>query len=87
MPSIDDILKQIDDMTPDKGFNLCGLDDYGKPDEQGLYLIGNFASEEEANAELEKRQKENPDERFFVYGADEPEPPSPVKAFMAGQPE
>lgn len=64
---IEEAQKQIEEMTPKKGYNLCGLDDYGSPDEQGLYLIGNFASKEEAQAELDKRQQENPEVRYYIY--------------------
>lgn len=79
--------KEVEQMTPDKGFNLCGLDDFGDPTEQGLYLVNNFATEEEANAEMAKLQEKDPEERFYVYGAPAKAAPSAAKAFMAGQTE
>ena len=78
--------KQVEEMTPEKGFNLCGLDDMGSPLEQGLFLIGNFATIEEANVALGERQAESPGEVFYVYGPEEKKT-SPVRDFMAGQSE
>ena len=90
MSRIEEALKQVAEMTPDEGFNLCGLDDYGSPDEQGLYLIDHFDTQEEAEAAKEERTAEDPDLRFFVYGPPQdaaPPKPSPAQAFMAGQSE
>ena len=87
MSFIEKALEEVAQMTPEKGFKLVGLDDFGDPTEQGLFLIGNFATAEEAEAELKKLQQEDPDERFFIYGAPEQAAVSPAKAFMAGQPE
>lgn len=83
MDFIERALKQIEEMTPESGFNLVGLDDYGPPDEQGLYFIANFSSQEEAEAEKAKREKANPDVNYYVYGAPAAKSPSPAKAFMA----
>lgn len=55
-------------MTPETGYNLVGLDDFGLPEDQGLYLIGNFATEGEANREMARRKEENPSGKYFVYG-------------------
>lgn len=61
-------LEEKESMTPKAGYNLVGLDDFGRPDEQGLYLIGNFPTEEEANREKARRQEQNPSIKYFVYG-------------------
>jgi hypothetical protein len=87
MTSIKQAVEQIEEMIPEKGFNLCGLDDYGAPDEQGLYLISNFSSAEEAEKEKADREKANPDVQYYIYPAPTAERESPAKAFMAGQDE
>jgi len=86
MNQIERAMEQVEQMTPEKGYNLVGVDDYGDPDDQGLYLIGNFATPEEADTELAKRQAANPDVRYYVYGASDKKSGA-VIAFMAGQPE
>jgi hypothetical protein len=62
----DKMLAAKDRMTPKVGANLVGFDDF---EEQGdeLYMIGHFASVEEAEAAKAERLKENPDEVVFVY--------------------
>lgn len=55
--------------VPESGYNLVGLDDFEDPGEQ-LYLIGNFPSKEEAQAEMKKREssKDHNGDRMFIYG-------------------
>lgn len=55
-------------LTPKTGYNLVGFDDFGPPDEWGLYFINHYEDKEEAEAEKAKREKENPDGRYYVYG-------------------
>lgn len=69
MNSVNKTLAQKAEMTPETGHNLVGLDDFGKPDEQGLYLIANFATKEEAQTEKASREHENPGQRYFIYSA------------------
>ena len=58
-------------LTPTDGtFNLVGLDDFDEDrgdGGDGLYLIGNFKTKAEAEAELKKRLSPTAD-RMFVYG-------------------
>lgn len=69
MNSVDKILAQKAEMTPESGHNLVGLDDFGKPEEQGLYLVANFASMAEAETEKATREHNNPGQRYFIYSA------------------
>jgi hypothetical protein len=55
---------------PASGFAVVGIDTYGHPDDQRLYLCGQFASVEEAKAELQRRKSKSPDEAYYVYAAD-----------------
>jgi hypothetical protein len=70
MNSVDKLLAHKAEMTPKKGFNLVGLDDYGSPDEQGLYLVAHFDSKSDAEAEKASREKLDPDQKYFVYGSE-----------------
>ncbi len=47
------ISREIEDYTPDQGFNLVGIDPHGMPGES-LYLIGHFDTYEEALKEKRK---------------------------------
>jgi hypothetical protein len=69
MNSITKILAQKAEMVPESGHNLAGLDDFGKPDEQGLYLIANFTTLEEAQVEKASREHKNPGQRYYIYSA------------------
>lgn len=56
------------EFTPESGYNLVGLDDYGPPEEVGLYLVGHYEDKAAAEAEKAKREKANPDTKYFIYG-------------------
>ena len=68
--SISKMLQDKKRMLPKAGFNLVGVDDYEDPGEQ-LYLIGNYASRPEAEAEMKKRQKAGNSDKMFIYGPDD----------------
>lgn len=70
MNSVDKVLAEKKAMTPKTGYNLVGVDDFGKPDEQGLFLVGNFKTKEDAEAEKTVREHDNPDQKYFIYGAE-----------------
>lgn len=54
---------------PTDGFNVVGVDDFEDPGEQ-LYLVGHYATREEAQAALKKFQDRNPGHMAHVYGPD-----------------
>ena len=62
--SIDNFEKEKEDLTPDNGFNLVGIDYFS--DEGGhLYLIEHFEMYQDAlNA---KKDRKNQDEYFILY--------------------
>lgn len=60
---------KIDQLTPQQGFNVVGIDEYGSPDEQGPYLVGNFATREEAEAVVQKMTAQS-GEQFYIYAPD-----------------
>ena len=51
-------------LTPEKGFNLVGLDYFENPDGQ-LYLIENFEMYQDALDA--KKNRKNPQEYFILY--------------------
>lgn len=59
-------LNEKERFIPDEGFNLVGVDTFEDPGEE-LFLIGNYATKEEAEKERKNRLKDNPDERFYIY--------------------
>jgi len=55
-------------LTPESGYNVVGVEEYGDEDDQGLYLVGHFEDEAAATAEKARRESVNPDSRYYVYG-------------------
>lgn len=69
MSFIQKALKEKKALTPKKGFNLVGVDTFGAPDEQGLFLVDHYDDKAEAEAELEKCEARNPHHvKFYIYG-------------------
>jgi hypothetical protein len=56
--------KEKKDFTPERGFNLVGIDYFGDPDGQ-LYLIEHFDLYQEALSA--KKNRKNPQEYFILY--------------------
>ena len=56
--------KEKKDFTPERGFNLVGIDYFGDPDGQ-LYLIEHFDLYQDALGE--KKNRKNPQEYFILY--------------------
>lgn len=69
MGTMDKAFEAMKKMTPKKGYNVVGVDDYELPGEE-LFLVGNYATEEEANAACEAEKKDNPGTEYYVYGPD-----------------
>lgn len=61
------MLKQKKSLTPKKGYNLVGLDDYERAGAQ-LFLIGSFATLKDAEKAQKAHNRSNPDTRTFIYG-------------------
>ena len=60
----EELEKQKRELTPERGFNLVGIDYFENPNGQ-LYLIENFDLYQDA---LEaKKNKKNPGEYFVLY--------------------
>ncbi len=56
--------KEKEGLTPERGFNLVGIDYFGDPDGQ-LYLIEHFEMYQDAlNA---KKNRKNPEEFYVLY--------------------
>jgi hypothetical protein len=56
--------KEKKEFTPERGFNLVGIDYFGDPDGQ-LYLIEHFDLYQEALSA--KKNRKNPQEYFILY--------------------
>ena len=56
--------KEKEDFTPERGFNLVGIDYFGDPDGQ-LYLIEHFDLYQDALSA--KKNRKNPQEYFILY--------------------
>ena len=56
--------KEKKDFTPERGFNLVGIDYFGDPDGQ-LYLIEHFDMYQDALDA--KKSRKNPEEFFILY--------------------
>jgi len=56
--------KEKKDFTPERGFNLVGIDYFGDPDGQ-LYLIEHFDLYQDALGA--KKNRKNPQEYFILY--------------------
>ena len=57
----------IAQMTPAEGFNVVGMDDYEDPGEE-LYLVAHVGTMQEAQALVDQRKKQSPDEVLYIYG-------------------
>ncbi len=68
MGALESMLAQKAALTPKKGFNLVGLDDYEDPGEQ-LFLISSHKTEAEATASQKRYKSRNKDVKTFIYGA------------------
>jgi hypothetical protein len=66
--TIDEILQEKQALRPAQGFAVVGLDDYGSPDEQGLFLVAVVATPEDAKDVLSGREGDGT--RYFIYAAD-----------------
>ena len=64
-------LKEKAALTPKTGYNLVGLDTFGSPEDQGLYLVDHYDEKADAEAELARRKEANPDITYYVYGPKE----------------
>jgi hypothetical protein len=70
--SVNEILTEMDQFTPEQGWNLVGLDDF-EPFGEKLYLIGHFETREEAEAVKATREASQTDpnsiyDPMFIYG-------------------
>jgi len=54
-------------LMPKEGYNLVGVDDYEEPGED-LYLIGNYASAEDAEAAKLAKENDGCSDKMFIYG-------------------
>ena len=62
--SQDNFQEEKKKLTPDKGFDLIGIDYFAEPGNQ-LYLVEHFEMYQDAlNA---KKERKNPDEYFVLY--------------------
>jgi len=66
--TLDEVLQEKQAFRPAQGFNVVGLDSYGAPDEQGLYLVANVATPEEAKQTIQERAGD--ETQYFIYSAD-----------------
>ena len=64
----DDMLDEIDEMTPEMGFNVCLLDDYASEGEM-LTLVGNYDTIENAN--YIKKECEKQGQEAYIYPSKE----------------
>ena len=60
----DELEKQKESLTPERGFNLVGIDYFENPNGQ-LYLIENFDMYQDALQA--KKDRKNPNEYFILY--------------------
>jgi hypothetical protein len=63
MSYIDDINNEVEQMTPDNGFNVCSFDDF----ENELTILGHFETMEEA----EEYAVNFGDQTIYIYGGEE----------------
>ena len=64
----DDMLDEIDEMTPETGFNVCLFDDYS-PEGEMLTLVGNYDTIENAN--YIKKECEKQGQEAYIYPSKE----------------
>lgn len=65
--SLQAMLAQKKAMTPKKGFNLVGLDDFEEPGAQ-LFIISTHKTEPEAKAAEKRYNARNKDVKTYIYG-------------------
>ena len=53
---------------PKKGFRVVGVDSFSRPGDE-LYIVGDFATREEAEAKKAEKEKGSEDQ-FHIYGPD-----------------
>jgi hypothetical protein len=53
-------------LIPTSGYTVVGIDTFGSPDEQGPYVVGNFATKVQAE-EVARRMTKRSGERFYIY--------------------
>lgn len=75
----EDAQAEILRFTPEEGFNVVGVDSFERPGE-ALYLVGHYATREEAAAAARAHEARSGD-RAHVYA-----PPPPPKAPKAPKP-
>lgn len=66
--TIDEVLAEKAAFRPAQGFAVVGLDTYGAPDEQGLFLVAVVATPEEVEEIISERGGD--ETQYFVYSAD-----------------
>ena len=59
-------VRAMDRFIPNEGFNVVGVDSFEEPGDE-LYLIGHFATREEAEAARATAERENPMEKVHIY--------------------
>jgi len=64
----DDMLDEIDEMTPEMGFNVCLFDDYASEGEM-LTLVGNYDTIEDVN--YIKKECEEQGHEAYIYPSKE----------------
>ena len=67
--NVDKVFAEIDRFTPTSGANLVGVDAFELPGEDSVYLVGHFATVEEAEREKALRLADDPDEALHVVAA------------------
>ena len=70
MGMIEKMLDARRNLTPTEGFNLVGIDDF-EPFGEELYLVGHFATKEEAIAEQQRRDRLYPGHTYVIYGPED----------------
>jgi len=61
--------KAMERFVPDKGFNVVGVDSFEEPGDE-LYLIGHYATREEAEAAKASAEKSSSD-AIHIYTAED----------------
>jgi len=54
-------------LRPQVGYNVVGVDDFGDPEDQGLFLVGSVATPEEAKQLVAAQEGDGP---YYIYSAD-----------------
>ena len=66
MDTVMERVKAMDRFIPREGFNVVGVDSFEEPGDE-LYLIGHYATREEAEAARANAERENPMEKVHIY--------------------